>query len=389
MKIKFMAAVLFFSFIAGAAFCREAAAMSKGVWVTVFSARKVLYSRDAAAKLINACKAAGIDEIYLQVYQSGKAYYDSQSAPGAKYAEILKSFGSDPVDFLLGEAVKNNIKVFAWVNLLSLGQNDKADIVEEFGKDIFTRDQYLRISGRSSPNESDKYYLRDEHLFLEPGDQRVARYLISVVEEIIERYPRLSGVHLDYARYPMTVPFSPGSRFTKFGLSYGFGKENIERFSEWTGLDPLKGLKSEKDHSLWDDWRRQQLTSLVRRIAKRLKDRSSGLLVSAAVVPAAERAYSSMFQDWPYWLEDGILDYVILMNYTRDKQLTKEIVRSSLGLRQKGKVYVGIGLYLMKDEPETFLEQYRAVKALSPDGIAFFSYDDLTPEVLDSLAQAE
>ncbi|MDD5027767.1 MAG: hypothetical protein PHV58_04710, partial [Candidatus Omnitrophica bacterium] len=92
---------------------------------------------------------------------------------------------------------------------------------------------------------------------------------------------------------------------------------------------------------------------------------------------------------WPYWLEEGILDYVVLMNYTQDKQLTKEIVRASLGYRQKGKVLVGMGLYLMKDNPEVFFELYKMVKNLSADGIVIFSYDDMTEEILEYLSKSQ
>ena len=360
----------------------------RGVWVSVFSKNKVLYSRDAVTKLIASCKQAKISQIYLQVYQSGKAYYDSKITDSSKYEGILKSAGVDTIDFLLKEARDNNIEVFAWVNLLSIGQNDQAEIIKRFGKDVLTKDQHKRISGRGNPNESDQYYLREELLFLEPGDQRVAKYLISIVEEIVERYPLLNGVHLDYLRYPMTVPFIPGSRFTKYGLSYGYGLKNIERFKEWSGLDPLSGLKSTKEYMLWDDWRRDQVTSLVRRIAKRVKEKSPNLLVSSSVVPAGERAYSSMFQDWPFWLEEGIVDYVVLMNYTLDNQLTKELVRSSLAYRGKGKVFIGIGLYLMKDISDAFIEQYKAVVGLSPDGIVIYSYDDLDDAFIENLSNS-
>src|SRR3989338_11259386 len=88
-------------------------------------------------------------------------------------------------------------------------------------------------------NESDKYYLRDEQLFLEPGDPRVSGYMTSILDDIITRYPDLSGFHLDYVRYPYPVPFIPRSSFNKFGLTYGYGEENIKRFKEKTGLDPL------------------------------------------------------------------------------------------------------------------------------------------------------
>ncbi len=349
-----------------------------GVWVSVFSKNKVLHSKEAVLKLIDTCDKSGVNQIYLQVYQSGNAYYDSSDFARNKYEDILKASGGiDTIEFLLEKAREKNIQVFAWINLLSLGNNDKADILDKFGKDLLTRDQFLRISGRSNPNDSDKYYLREELLFLEPGDQRVAKYIISVVDEVIRRYPLFSGVHLDYVRYPMTVPFIPGSRFNNQGLSYGYGVKNLERFTDWTKMDPLKDLRSVRDFLVWDDWRREQITSLVRRISKKVKEKNPSLLVSCAVVPAAERAYSSMFQDWPLWLEEGFVDYVILMNYTFDNQLSKVLVRSALSLRGKGKVFVGIGLYLMLDPPNLFPEQLRIVSGLKPDGIAIFSYDDL------------
>jgi uncharacterized lipoprotein YddW (UPF0748 family) len=358
----------------------------RGVWVSVFSENRVLYSKDAVIKLIDVCNQAKINRIYLQVYQSGNAYYDSKELGRLKYESMVKSAGIDTIDFLLKEARDNNIKVFAWINLLSLGQNDNADIIKKFGREVLTRDQYLRLSGKDSPNESDRYYLREELLFLEPGDQRVAKFLISVINEVIGRYPLFSGIHLDYVRYPMTVPFIPGSRFTKYGLSYGYGLKNIERFREWTGLDPLSGLKNAKDYMLWDDWRRDQITSLVRRISRQVKEKSSHFLVSSAVIPAGDRAYASLFQDWPLWLEEGILDYVVLMNYSLDNQLTKELVRASLAHKSGGKVFIGLGLYLMKDNLNVFAEQYKTVSSLNPDGIAIFSYDDLDSKVIKYLS---
>jgi uncharacterized lipoprotein YddW (UPF0748 family) len=111
------------------------------------------------------------------------------------------------------------------------------------------------------------------------------------------------------------------------------------------------------------------------------------MLVSSAVAPSAERAYSSMFQDWPGWLEEQAVDYVVLMNYTLDNQLAKEIVVSSLCHRRQGKVFAGMGLFLMKDDPAALREQYKAISQLSPDGIVFFAYDDITPDVITYLRE--
>lgn len=223
----------------------------RGVWISSFSERKVLYSKEAGLELIQFCKREKINEVYLQFYRAGQAYY--------------KDLGIDTISFLLKEARKNNIKIFAWVNVLSLSKNKQADIIIKFGDSILTRDQYLRPSMRTEKvNESDKYYLRDDQLFLEPGDPRVTEYIASIVNEIITSYPAINGIHLDYIRYPYPVPYLPRSNFNKYGLTYGYGEKNIARFKERTGLDPLV-MKDEGDNFLrWDNWKREQVTAFLR-----------------------------------------------------------------------------------------------------------------------------
>jgi len=358
---------------------------ARGIWVSVFSSRDVLYAKDGVSNLIARCKKAKINEIYLQFFQSGNAYYDSKVCDRTKYDEMVKTTGVDCLDLLLREAQGNNIKVFAWINVLSLGKNSKADILKKYGNSVLTLDQYQVASKIESKIELDKYYLREDQIFLEPGDPRIEEYILTVVNEIINRYPLISGVHLDYIRYPSPVPFVPGSRFKKFGLTYGYGSKNVERFKDKTGLDPLDTLNNEDEYLAWDNWKRQQVTDLVRKISGLVKIKSADLAVSCAVIPLTERAYTNAFQDWSSWLEEGIVDYVVLMSYTKDNQFIKEVVKSGLGNRGKGKVYVGIGLFLMKNNLDLFFNQYRAVADLLPDGIVFFSIDDLNEQVISFL----
>lgn len=349
-----------------------------GLWVTVFSEKKVLYSKEAVINLIKFCRQNKINEIYLQVYRAGQAYYDSRVCDRAKYEDILKAAGVDTIDFLLDEAHKNKIKVFAWMNILSLAQNKNAHIIAKFGNEILTRDQYAQFSLRAeSVNETDKYYLQDDQLFLEPGDQRVVEYILAFINEFIARYPAADGVHLDYIRYPHTVPFIPGSRFNKRSLTYGYGEKNIARFIEKTGLNPLSKEINNNTLLLWNDWKRQQITDLVSKISSAVRMRAPEKLVSCAVIPALEKAYCTAFQDWASWLKKDIVDYVVLMNYTRDQRLAGKTVTSALAHRAKAKVFIGIGAYLMKNTPDLLSRQYKLIKKMNPDGIVFFQYDDI------------
>jgi uncharacterized lipoprotein YddW (UPF0748 family) len=356
-----------------------------GVWVSVFSSKKTLYSEQGVKNLIAQCAKAKINEIYLQIFQSGNAYYDSKICDKTKYDQMVASAGLDTLDLLLREAVQHNIKIFAWVNILGLGKNEKADILNKYGSSILTRDQYQRPAKVSFSTELDKYYSREDMIFLEPGDPKVESYMLTIINEIINRYPLFSGIHLDYIRYPSPVPFVPGSRFNKFGLTYGYGPANVERFRDKTGINVLDTLNNEDEYLAWDNWKRTQVTDLVRKISSLVKVKSPGLAVSCAVIPVTERAYTNAFADWSAWLEEGIIDYAVLMSYTKDNQFIKEVVKSGLGHRGKGKIYVGIGLFLMKDNPDLFFNQYRLVADLAPDGVVLYSIDDLTEQIISYL----
>ena len=391
MKFKILVIFLFcylFSFRLGLALDNQVPVkqeVARGIWVSVFSEKKILYSEQGVRNLIAQCNQAKINEIYLQIFQSGNAYYDSKITDKTKYDQMVASAGLDTLDLLLREAGQNNIKVFAWVNILGLGKNEKADILNKYGSSILTRDQYQRPAKISTSTELDKYYQREDMIFLEPGDPRVETYMLTIINEIINRYPSFSGIHLDYLRYPSPVPFVPGSRFNKFGLTYGYGPMNVERFRDKTGINVLDTLNNEDEYLAWDNWKRQQVTDLVRKISSLVKVKSPDLVVSCAVIPVVERAYSNAFQDWSAWLEEGIVDHVVLMSYTKDNQFAKEVVKSSLGHRGKGKIYVGIGAFLMKDNPDLFLNQFRLISELAPDGIVLYSIDDLTDQVIGYL----
>ncbi|MFA5389680.1 MAG: family 10 glycosylhydrolase, partial [Candidatus Omnitrophota bacterium] len=314
------------------AYGKDKKSPAKGVWVTCFSEKKVLYSPKAGFELVKFCEKKGISEIYLQLYRSGKSYY-----------------GMDAIDVILEEAKRCDIKVFAWMTVLSAGKTRNTGAPEKFGDSILTKDQHKRSPMRTEDvNELDKYYLRDEQLFLEPGDPRTVEYMASVVNEIITRYPGMAGVHLDYARYPYPIPFIPRSSFNRFGITYGYGEENVKRFKEKTGLDPFT-MNYDNDNSLiWDDWKREQVTNLVDKLAKTVKKKFPKMLVSCAVIASPDTAFSAAFQDWPGWLEQGIVDYVVLMNYTKNNRQAKEVTISALAHRGKGKVYIGIANFLMK-----------------------------------------
>ena len=153
-----------------------------GVWITVFSPEEVLYSKDNIDRLIKTCSEIGINDIYLQVYRSDKAYYDSSITDRTSFEKMLAKAGEDPITYLLDQASGNNIKIHAWVNLLSLAQNKDATVLKKLGESALTKDQHGNPSMNMDKEKSQKsLFILEDQLFLEPGDWRVRKYLSEIV----------------------------------------------------------------------------------------------------------------------------------------------------------------------------------------------------------------
>jgi uncharacterized lipoprotein YddW (UPF0748 family) len=352
--------------------------MRTGVWVTVFSRQEVLHSKENINRLIETCKKSGIDDIYIQIYRADKAYYDSGLTDRTAYEKILSEAGEDTLACLIVSAKDNGLKVHAWINLLSVAQNKDANILKKFGKEILTIDQHGRSSMPGNEKDKlDKYYVRENQLFLEPGDRRVREYLAGIAEEIVTKYPQLSGLHLDYVRYPAVVPFVPGSRFTSHGISYGYGSANAGGFKNATGIDVKTMEHSRENFKQWDEWRREQVTGLVQSISGRVRKLSPSMEISGTIVPSVERTYLTTLQDWTEWLRLGYADYVVAMNYTDDTRLMELNSGSLLIGNLDKKVHIGIGAYLLKGDTKTLKAQLESLRKISPAGIVVFSYDDI------------
>jgi uncharacterized lipoprotein YddW (UPF0748 family) len=348
--------------------------ISRGVWVTVFSEKRVLFSKQGMSDLVACCEKNGIDSIYLQIYRAGEAWFDSRMAGRERYTAMVAAAGGDPIDFLIDAAQKRGIKVYGWINVLSIAQNLDAPIVRKYGRDILTLDQRERLPLKSNQGEN--------QIFLEPGDERVVRYALKLVGEVMERYPSLDGIHLDYIRYPKAIP---PIRFLFFFLrkpgitSYGFTERNVARFKLATGRDPRKDPWSRE----WNAWKRKQITGLVKKIRERVKTGRPGWKVSCAVVPSAELAASKSAQEWPQWLRRGIVDYVVMMNYTTNEEKFIEQVSQAQALGYGSRVHVGVAVYMFKNKKGTLNGLLQRLEAGRPAGIVYFAYDDVAGGIIE------
>ena len=128
------------------------------------------------------------------------------------------------------------------------------------------------------------------------------------------------------------------------------------------------------------------MTETVRQVHGALKAFRPRAVLSAAVLPWTERAYLAAFQDWRGWLQEGILDKAVVMNYTRDLTLSSRISKSISAAktffperRKRGRqlIIIGLGAWLFVSNPQDLWKEWNEAYRAGADGVAFFSYDQM------------
>jgi len=110
----------------------------------------------------------------------------------------------------------------------------------------------------------------------------------------------------------------------------------------WT--DPRAVEEMEKQDLVWMQWPMDKVTDLVRDVYHSAKEVRSSVTVSAAVF-YTRQAGQSVLQDWPRWVREGIIDYVIPMAYTQDPALSAAFDEWKQIPNWKSKVIPGLSLY--------------------------------------------
>jgi uncharacterized lipoprotein YddW (UPF0748 family) len=356
---------------------------SLGLWVLAEGSERTLESPEKIAQLVERAQKLGVTDLFVQVHRAGKSWFPSSHADDSPYRAIRAAHpdAPEPLADVIARAHAHGIRVHAWFNCLALAQNRDAPIVQKVGRDAIQVDRQGRNlldypQGNVPPPDNQWLELETPGYWLDPAVPAVRQFLTDTVDDLARAAPDLDGLHLDYIRYPYALPMTPGSRFR--GLDFGYGELGKAAFAaENHGFEV--GDK-------WDEFRRARVTELVTALRARMP---KSWQLSAAVLAFAERAYLTSMQDWRAWLEDGRLDFAVAMAYTRDERLLRYESRALHFGVGGDKLWLGLGAWLVADDPARLAAQVALARAVEPPGIALFSYDALVakPAALEALSR--
>ncbi|WP_321335393.1 family 10 glycosylhydrolase [uncultured Bacteroides sp.] len=233
--------------------------------------------------ILDQLKAANFNTVLFQARTRGDVLYASAIEPfnSVLTGQTGGNPGYDPLAFAIEECHKRGMECQAWIVTMPLGNK-----------------KHVAALGRASvtkQNPSICVPYKNEW-FLNPGNPQTKEYLMKLVNEIVSRYD-VDGVHFDYLRYPENAPrFADSKEFRK----YGHGRTIAQ-------------------------WRRDNLTEIVRYIYKGVKAQKPWVKVSSCPVGKYRdtsrysshgwNAFYTVYQDAQGWIAEGIQDQLYPMMY--------------------------------------------------------------------------
>ena len=380
----------------------------RAFWVDAFNPG--IKTRAEIHQLIERVVAANANTIVAQVRRRGDAYFVDSLEPFVEDAAVEPGF--DPLAYLIEHAHAAGLEVHAWViaNAIYSGNPlvatatwpcrvpcSPAHVFNEHGYFAPGDENWLTSThpaftagtvnvGTLVPRG---WRLADGNWWIDPGHPAAAEHMVNVFRHLVKRYD-IDGLHLDRIRYPEMgiVRPSPGG---PVGFSTGYNPVSVRRFND--AYDRAPGSLPDPWDSAWNDWRREQMDALVRRIYLETMVVKPHVKVSAATItffrgPTAlggfsrTEAYSRVYQDWDGWLRDGFLDLNIPMVYKAEAALETrtqfddwtDFARTHQYARQTA---IGIGAFVNSFSSSIAqIERSRAAAETGERAVgqAFFSY---------------
>ena len=297
----------------------------RAVWLTTiygldwpkkaaYNAQDEQRQRQDLVRILDQLKEAGINTVFLQVRGRGTLIYPSNLEPMSR--DFLanaeeRDLGYDPLAFAIEECKKRGMALHVWYVVMPLG-NDK--YVKNLPRTVYARKHRQHC------------LLYQGQWYMNPARKETSEHMRKLVKELLDNYD-VAGVHLDYIRYP----------------------DNSRKFPD-DNMFKARG----RGMSL-DDWRRQNIETIVGEIKAEIDKHEKNVLLSAAVIGAYREipslskrigwtAYSDVYQDPPSWGKKGFIDFIIPMLYYKEERFAP-YVKDWLAVMDDTPIVIGLGAY--------------------------------------------
>lgn len=261
----------------------------RGVWVTT-TASTALDSRTNIQQMVAACKLAGINNLFVVVYNNARTTYPSTVMGNLIGKPILERFaGRDPLQECIEEGHAAGLKVHAWF---------------EYGfSSSYSANGGLIVAAKphwAGRDATGNLLVKNGFDWLNAFHPEVQDYMISLFKEVVNNYA-VDGVQGD-------------DRLPALPSTGGYDTYTVNLFkAENAGVDPPADYRE----AYWVSWRTKKMNAFMKRLYTEIKAIKPAVKVTMSPSPFPW-GRDEYLQDWPTWVDSSWVDAVMPQCYRYD-----------------------------------------------------------------------
>lgn len=261
----------------------------RGMWITT-TASTALNSKADIKKMVTDCKAAGINNIFMVVYNNARTMYPSTVMNNLIGKPILESMaGRDPLQECIEEAHAQGLKVHAWF------EYGFASSYSANGGPIVAAKPHW-----AAKDITGNLVVKNGFDWLNPIHPEVQQFMIDLFMEVVNKYD-VDGVQGD-------------DRMPAMPTTGGYDTYTVDLYkAENGGAVPPNNF----GNTAWVSWRAGKLNDFLKRLRTEVKAKKPNILFSISPSPYPF-GLTEYLQDWPNWVDNNLVDAILPQCYRYD-----------------------------------------------------------------------
>lgn len=306
---------------------------------------------DSLDPILDALRAAGIQDLYLETFYHGLTTNQSQV--------FHPRFNFDYLSQAIARAAARSIRLHAWIESAYWSYNGSADYVLNLHPEWKVVDVY------GNTNIGDQL----GQTFVNLGNPGVQQMMADYCAELAA-IPGLWGIQTDYHRFPLDNNTSDNQP-----APYSYDSWARSEFMSLYGVDPLVSAAN-TNGPYWNQFvgfRRERIAQAAGLMHDAMTAVNAAINFSAAVFPTAMTSSSQLvkMQDWPSMASNGFIDTVVPMAYSTSTSGIRSDIRAAV--QQAGSTPVVAGLAILTNiSRPSISQQLAAARAEGVDDFIFF-----------------
>lgn len=361
----------------------------RGVWLTNIDS-EVLFSQDNLTAGVERLDALNFNTLYPTVWNWGYTLFPSATAERELGASQRlhgenstpqrenTQTGRDMLQELIDLAHPRGMKVIPWFEFCFMTPapyvlydehpdwfTQRAATVTTPGEDTVTQAPDVGEVDPTALPDDPGIWLEGGRIprrWLNPFHPRAQQFLLQILDELLTNYD-IDGLQMD----------------DHLGLPVDFGYDPYTTVLYQRDHDGTPPPSNPKDPE-WVRWRADKITAFLAEVHQLVKSRRPDAVMSISPNPYPF-SYANYLQDWPTWVEAGLVDELLIQIYRSDQErfIWEMNKPTAVNARRATTTVTGIlsGLRATPVGMEFITEQIAAARDRDFDGVSFFFYESL------------